>query len=555
MNIIEKIVKNRTSFDGIYFENFDGLRAVAALMVMSMHTKTIPSLAGGAPGVWIFFALSGYLLYSGFMKSADKLSTRIIFSYLSRRIFRILPLYLVFAFVYSYLFKNWPPEQEHRFFLVQLFFLKNTMHLWTIKTEMVLYLLLPVIMLLLFFIKNHTAKWVLLVSLAIINMVLFEYWRFSIAGTKNHLAIFMLGMAAVHLSIYVSSRVAPWLAYGSFGLILLLSTFSPWTQPLREALGVISRPYMYDYAWVFYPLCMLLLVSLSRFKSRFWGNTWLRVIGVCGYGFYLWHPMVVELVRSWELDWLWYQCSCYIFNILLSITTYIAIEQPGINFGRTISRWILTNRSLLFGIRPWVVCLVIIVLFCSCRQFFFLDKNMTIEVAIKAPHDTVTQFFFADNYKFTESKSAGIPIKGGTWQTVKITVKEMGFDKIRFDPGSVPGQYQIKYLKILYPRQKQPLSLDLEAFAGYNQIDSLQIIDGTLFVTTEEQSNDPVLIYDKCIPVNFMSSDKITVYIFVIVFCILFIGFTVMDKLCAMVVKKRNTALVSPYETLCQKST
>lgn len=547
MILIDKIVINRSSFDGLYFENLDGLRAVAALMVMSMHVKTFPSLAGGAPGVWIFFALSGYLLYSGFLKSADKLSTRVIFSYLSRRIFRILPLYLVFAFVYAYLFKNWPPEQEHRFFLVQLFFLKNTMHLWTIKTEMVLYLLLPFIMLLLFFIKNNTAKWLFLVSLAITNMVLFEYYKFSIAGTKNHLAIFILGMAAVHLSAYVSSRLAPWLAYAAFGLILMLSTFSPWTQPLREALGVVNRPDMYGYAWVFYPLCILLLVSLNRFKSRFWGNTWLRIIGVCGYGFYLWHPMVVEMVRGWELEWFWYQCCCYLLNIALSITTYLLIEQPGIRFGRTISIWIRENRSLLFGIRPWAVCLMIIVLFCSYRQYFFLDKKMSIEITIKAPHDTVTQFFFSNNDKFYESKSAGTAIKGGEWQTVKIPFKEIGFDTIRFDPGTKPGNYEIRDLRLYYPRSKHPVPLDIAAFSGANQISSLHTIDNTFLITTDEQADDPVLIYNKAIPPNFMSSHKITLYLFIAVFVVFCLGFLLMDRICARVLEKRSIELASTY--------
>ena len=548
MNFPEKIVKNRTSFDGIYFENYDGLRAVAALMVMSMHAKTIPSLAGGAPGVWIFFALSGYLLYSGFSKSTDKLSTKVIFSYLSRRIFRILPLYLVFAFVYAYLFKPWPPEQENRFFLVQLFFLKNTMHLWTVKTEMLLYLLLPLIMFLLFFIKNNTAKWLLLVFLALVNMALFEYFKISIAGTQNHLAIFMLGMAAVHLGRYVSSRLAPWLAYGSFGLILLLSTFSPWTAPLREALGIVNRPEMYGYVWIFYPLCMLLLISLSRFKSRFWANTWLRVVGVCGYGFYLWHPMVIELVRRWDLDWFWYQCLSYLINILLSITTYMLIEQPGIRFGRTLSRWIQANRSVVFGIRPWAICLIIIALFCSYRQYFFLDKKMSIEVTIKAPHDTVTQFFFGDNDKFTESQSAGIAIKGGVWQTVSIPATETGFSTIRFDPGTKPGKYQVKDLKIIYPRKKQPVPLDLEGFTGLNQIDSLQTINDTLVVETEPQSDDPVLVYQRYIPVNLMNSNNIVAYIFLTVSTIFFIVFASMDKLCARVMERRNTKLVHSYQ-------
>jgi hypothetical protein len=301
---------------------------------------------------------------------------------------------------------------------------------------------------------------------------------------------------------------------------------------------------MYGYAWVFYPLVLLLLSAMSRFKSRFWANKWLRVIGVCGYGFYLWHPMVIDIVRGWELGWFWYQCCSYLINILLSIATYLLIEQPGIRLGRSTARWIQDNRSLLFGIRPWAVFLIFIVLFCSYRQYFFLEKKMSIEVTIKAPRDTVTQFFVAYNDKFTESKSAGVAIKGGEWQTVSFPFRETGFNTLRFDPGLEPGEYQIRDLKIFYPRHKQPVSLNVEAFSGYNQIASLNAIDDTLIITTEEQSYDPILIYDKYIPFNFMSSHKITMYIFVTAFVIFYIGFLVMDKVCAMVLRKRNDELL-----------
>ncbi|WP_028581347.1 acyltransferase family protein [Desulfogranum japonicum] len=544
MSFVDKIVDSRTSVDGIYVENFDGLRAVAALMVMCMHAKTIPTLAGGAPGVWIFFALSGYLLYSGFIKYSESISVKYIFSYLTRRIFRIFPLYIFFAYVYAFLFKGWTYDQQKSFFLVQFFFLKDMLHLWTVRTEMVLYLLLPLIMLLLFFIKNKTLKWVILILLALANIILFKNYQISILGTRNHLAIFLLGMAAVHLNVYIPRRLAPWFAYGALALILLLSTFSPWTAPLREILGVVERPLMYKYVWVFYPLCLLLLLSLSRFKSRFWSNRWLRLIGVCGYGFYLWHPMVIELVRGWGLDsFFWYQVACYSLNTILSITTYILIEKPGIAFGRLLSRWVQRDKSILFGLRPWAVCLLVIVLFCSYRQDFLLEKRNHIELTIYSPSDTVTKFFFADETGFREEKSAAVHIKGGAWQTVRTSFPEFSFNKIRFDPGGEAGIYRVKNITMHYPNNDKEVVFDLNAFSVGQQIDMLHVDKNTLIIETSKKSDDPILYYEGHIPSNLMNSRNIISFIFIMGFAGIFAGCIVMDKIFAWDLGRRSGEL------------
>ena len=75
----------------------DGLRAVACLAVVLFHLQSVagvtfgplaPFVAGGDTGVWLFFSLSGYLLYRPFLKRAVDLR-----SYGLKRAARILPAY------------------------------------------------------------------------------------------------------------------------------------------------------------------------------------------------------------------------------------------------------------------------------------------------------------------------------------------------------------------------------------------------------------------------------------------------------------------------------
>ncbi len=539
LSLLDSIVKNRPSLDGIYVENFDGLRAVAALLVMSMHARTIPTFAGGAPGVWIFFALSGYLLYSGFLRYGGEIQTSGIFSYLARRVFRILPLYLFFAFIYAYVFKGWELDQKNAFFLVQLFFLKGVLHLWTVKTEMTLYLILPFLVFVLFFIRHDLGKAGLLVSLSLANVVLFDHYGFSLADTDAHLAIFMLGMAAVHLNRYVPLKVAPWLAYGSFGMILLLSTFAPWTYALRELFGVTSRVSMYGNTLVFYPLCFVLLVSLSRFKSRFWANRWLRLVGVCGFGFYLWHPMVIEIVREAGITGLRGQFCCYFFNFLLSVTTYWVIEKPGIELGRFVSRWIRNNAPLLPGIRPWSVCVILIMFFMCGRQYFLTNKDLLFEVNIKPPQDTIAKLFLSVDDQFIESVSSDVALAGGVWQTVRIPIRERVIDKIRFDPGGVDGRYLIREIKVHLPRSDRTESLDLQAFSALKDIRNLSVVNDVLIVDTEKNAIDPILVYGYPVPGNVIRWPILFFFFFCIGCALIFFSFLFLDKIYTLVMEKR----------------
>ncbi|MET7280480.1 acyltransferase [Kribbella sp. NPDC005582] len=105
------------------FPALDGLRAIAALMVVVFHNQG-PDWVQGWIGVQIFFVISGYLITTLMLREEER-SGQISFKrFYARRIFRILPVYfvllgvtLVVQFFHGTVTKS-PPGSELPLYLV-----------------------------------------------------------------------------------------------------------------------------------------------------------------------------------------------------------------------------------------------------------------------------------------------------------------------------------------------------------------------------------------------------------------------------------------------------
>lgn len=530
--LVGKIVSERPSIKGGHVENFDGLRAIAALMVMSMHIHTIPGSASGFTGVYLFFALSGYLLYSGLLRFCDTINASTIFAYLTRRVFRIIPLYLFFTFTYAYIFKGWNLQYQNDLFLSQLFFSKYFLHLWTVHIEMILYLFLPLIIIMLSLFKNGVTRSIVLIGTGIVTLFLYYQYAISIAGTQYYIAIFMFGMAAVHLKSYVPEKMAPIIAYISFAMIFLLSWYIPQTAFLRNFFGLTDLNSIYQKAYVFFGFSFLLLMALTRFKSRFWGNKWLRLVGVCGYGYYLWHPMMIEMAANPNFSRFTYQVLAYSGTLLIAIVTYLLIEKPLIRLGRLLSDKIKENKVILLGIRPWVLCMIFAAAFFSYRCLYVFDEcNIKLQVTIWAPDDTISQIFLPYEDHYTEKVATSAAVKGNKWQTVSFTFKPRKINAFRFDPGTIGGEYRIKDFSITFPLTNTTHQINLEGFSSEKDIDTLSLNGDYLKITADKSARDPIIIYTKDLPDTWITSETLLLLlIFLPSVSIMFLLFFVLDK-------------------------
>ena len=94
-----------------YRPAFDGMRGIGFLLVITAHIPSVPlfSYLQGWTGVWVFFAISGYLLTMLMMRE-EKSHGRVLFGpFLVKRFFRIVPSYWAAILIYGLACFSLPP--------------------------------------------------------------------------------------------------------------------------------------------------------------------------------------------------------------------------------------------------------------------------------------------------------------------------------------------------------------------------------------------------------------------------------------------------------------
>lgn len=151
-----------------YLKELDGIRAIAALMVMSCHFFQILNLKGGiyyylnkiaifgGTGVSLFFVLSGFLITRLLLITKSK--NNYFINFYARRALRIFPLYYLFLFiyyfVYPFVYKNSiTPFSSQVYYWVYLQNFAITFnwgtdgpaHFWSLAVEEHFYLIWPLV--------------------------------------------------------------------------------------------------------------------------------------------------------------------------------------------------------------------------------------------------------------------------------------------------------------------------------------------------------------------------------------------------------------------------
>lgn len=141
-------MSSKVDYISRYKPEMDGLRACACIIVLAGHSVMLNSgdyqvyAAGIAKiGVWLFFALSAFLLTLKIAHSP--FNWRYLSAFYIGRFIRIVPMFVV-AVIFYYLTQTIGPWTAEN--LVQALFFQGDMgHLWTIPPELGFYLILPLI--------------------------------------------------------------------------------------------------------------------------------------------------------------------------------------------------------------------------------------------------------------------------------------------------------------------------------------------------------------------------------------------------------------------------
>ena len=362
----------------IFFPNLNGVRAIAAMMVVIHHveqTKAMFALPSsyrssllGELGVTLFFVLSGFLITYLLLVEKHDLGTISLRAFYARRILRIWPLYYLIIVLAFFIVPTFFPtlligmrglgEQLHKDFGTKLamyiFFVPNVMlamplkyslvpfasHLWSVGAEEQFYLIWPLL------IKSFYRLPAILVSIVgfflclhsllttVRSASLDDRTRMAIDVVTNYLSMTRIDCMAI-------GGLAAWLIFTQSPSLNVL-----YSKPLQLVLYLVTITMIYrdvpisfvgylPYA-ILFALIILNLAGNQRTILTL-NSTPLDYAGKVSYGLYMYHPlMIVIAIRfvgshmarySATANIMFYACSIGLAGVV-SVLSYELFEKP-----------------------------------------------------------------------------------------------------------------------------------------------------------------------------------------------------------------------------------
>ena len=271
-----------------HFACFDGLRAIAAVSVLLLHTAWISGFTDRSSlgaytsrleiGVAVFFLISGFLLYRPFAVShLSGSASPSIRRFWERRLLRIVPAYWLALTVLTYVFHlttmgpGWQGVVIHYLFL-QIYFPTQVFYgitqAWSLCTEMSFYLVLPLYAALVVYRRRSRNNQLVreLAGLVVLTLISygFRYWALHLplltvkngkfvaictpnCGTKATFATLLVDWLPAYLDL--------------FALGMLLAVISAWMSERETEPSWLRHPLM---PWISWAGAALTFVAVSH---------------------------------------------------------------------------------------------------------------------------------------------------------------------------------------------------------------------------------------------------------------------------------------------------
>jgi peptidoglycan/LPS O-acetylase OafA/YrhL len=303
---------------------FDGLRAIAVLMVFFQHRVFSDNGEIGHLGVWIFFALSGFLIIgilsaqrtrieSGASRFAAELRR-----FLFRRTLRIFPIYYLMLavscvlmafgmaspelasgmpFHFAYLSNIWIGSVLH-------FWPGRYSHLWSLAIEEQFYIVVAPLLLLLAA-RWHRAACGVIVVAGLVSLLAMRasHWQDITIYTHPLSNFWLLALGGIGGLMIAGNagRLRSWLGHGGMlaglcvALAALCATEPRWAQ--------VNDPTLFTAVNALYGVCTTALVCSiaccrNTVATGLLETGWLAGFGRISYGFYLYHNLIPDLSRN-----------------------------------------------------------------------------------------------------------------------------------------------------------------------------------------------------------------------------------------------------------------
>jgi peptidoglycan/LPS O-acetylase OafA/YrhL len=294
----------------VNYRNIQGLRAIAALMVVASHMfwDIIPMrthwakpyvAAIGPSGVDIFFVISGFIIYNVAKRSATQVDIvgrgRTVYEFALKRIIRIYPLYWI-AFAVAALIMIWVPlpasfvrkPQPELFLLINGIPNFRVQAAWTLTFEVYFYAVVALCLFL--FPKKILAG--LLIWFAVVGSAILLGTVFGLPVPLDYLFApilleFLLGVVIGLLVERGQNRYSA----ASIGVGIIWVIFGAFE--LHHDGGRAAQSYLLRLVWWGFPAA-LIVYGVLALETR---NAWimpktLQYLGNASYSIYLWHAIL-----------------------------------------------------------------------------------------------------------------------------------------------------------------------------------------------------------------------------------------------------------------------
>ena len=320
---------------------FDGLRGIGFLLVVTAHVPAVPlfSYLQGWTAVWVFFAISGYLVTMLLIREEHKIGSIAYGPFLTRRFFRIVPGYAAVILIYWIALFSLPPlADEYPLLMVRLPYYLTLMpeyahtdvftifvHSWIIGIETKFYVFFPAVVFLL--LKNAA-------------------WRFGVTAATTALLTAQGSFTAnAYCAILVGVMLAQLLEWPRGFAAIAMLTRVPATVPLAfvVALFVMLRYVEVLPAVAAVAVYLVAHVTLQdSFMRRLFTYGPLVYLGQRSYGAYLLHVLAIHLGymafgSTTVMSGLLTTCFTLAVTIPAAELLYRTVERPSIDMARRLT--------------------------------------------------------------------------------------------------------------------------------------------------------------------------------------------------------------------------
>jgi peptidoglycan/LPS O-acetylase OafA/YrhL len=303
-----------------YYRSLDGVRGLAALMVMFFHfwiivtpgdslvLKTLVKVSiFGQTGVTLFFVLSGFLITRILINA--KGDSHYFSNFYIRRALRILPLYYLFLILYYFVTPLFTGEQvaDGTDQLSYWFYLQNfaktfnwssagPLHYWSLAVEEHFYLIWPLLVYFLSVKQLKKSIWIIY-GIAILSRIIllaldYDVFYFTLTNMDS-LAIG--GLLAIHER---EKKLKPTKFYRNGFLFSIIPVVVLWFFVGGKALAIVQviKPIFINGIY-FFMIGYVVSAEKGVIKSLFRGDL-LRYTGKISYGLYIYHGAIFEIIRQ-----------------------------------------------------------------------------------------------------------------------------------------------------------------------------------------------------------------------------------------------------------------